>query len=96
MQRDDVRIFTFEIRRSCGTGVETNQQSEILLFDIGRHLFSIWKVIPFGSRTASEIACVPPMAAIANAIFNATGVRIKTLPLNPENVLRGLKEAGKA
>ena len=45
---------------------------------------------------ASEIACVPPMAAIVNAIFNATGVRIKTLPLSPENVLRGLKEAGKA
>ena len=45
---------------------------------------------------AGEIACVLPMAAIANAIFNATGVRIKTLPLSPENVLRGLKEAGKA
>ena len=43
-----------------------------------------------------EIACFPPMAAIANAIFNATGVRIKTLPLSPENVLRALKEAGKA
>jgi CO/xanthine dehydrogenase Mo-binding subunit len=36
------------------------------------------------------------MAAIANAIFNATGVRIKTLPLRPENVLRALKESGKA
>ncbi|HEX2931168.1 MAG TPA: hypothetical protein VHV54_15705 [Candidatus Binatia bacterium] len=36
------------------------------------------------------------MVVIANAIFNATGVRIKTLPLNPENMLRGLKEAGKA
>jgi CO/xanthine dehydrogenase Mo-binding subunit len=36
------------------------------------------------------------MAAIANAIYNATGVRIRTLPLSPENVLRGLKEAGKA
>ena len=43
-----------------------------------------------------RIACVPPMAAIANAIFNATGVRINKLPLSPENVLRGLKEAGKA
>ena len=49
-----------------------------------------------GYPSAGEIACVPPMAAIANAIYNATGVRIKTLPLSPENVLRGLKEAGKA
>jgi len=51
---------------------------------------------PYGAKGAGEIACVPPMAAIANAIFNATGVRIKTLPLSPETVLRGLKEAGKA
>jgi len=51
---------------------------------------------PYGAKGAGEIACVPPMAAIANAIFNATGVRIRKLPLSPENVLRGLKEAGKA
>ena len=53
-------------------------------------------ILVFGYPGAGEIACVPPMAAIANAIFNATGVRIKTLPLNPENVLRRLKEARKA
>ena len=51
---------------------------------------------PYGAKGAGEIACVPPMAAIANAIFNATGARINKLPLSPENVLRGLKEAGKA
>jgi CO/xanthine dehydrogenase Mo-binding subunit len=34
--------------------------------------------------------------ARGNAILNATGVRIKTLPLSPENALRPLKEAGKA
>jgi len=50
---------------------------------------------PYGAKGASEIVCVPPMAAIANAVFNATGVRIKTLPLSPENVLRGLKARGK-
>jgi len=47
-----------------------------------------------GTR-AAEFTCVPPIAAIANAIYNATGVRITTLPLSPENVLRALKEAGK-
>jgi CO/xanthine dehydrogenase Mo-binding subunit len=51
---------------------------------------------PYGAKGAGEIACVPPMAAIANAIYNAVGVRITTLPLSPENVLRALKEAGKA
>jgi CO/xanthine dehydrogenase Mo-binding subunit len=49
-----------------------------------------------GYPGAGEIACVPPMAAIANAIYNATGVRVTKLPLSPENVLRALKEAGKA
>ena len=49
-----------------------------------------------GGTRAGKSACLPPMAAIANAIFNATGVRITKLPLSPENVLRGLKEAGKA
>jgi CO/xanthine dehydrogenase Mo-binding subunit len=51
---------------------------------------------PYGAKGAGEIACVPPMAAIANAIYNATGVRINRLPLSPENVLRALKAAGKA
>lgn len=50
---------------------------------------------PYGAKGAGEIGCVPPMAAIANAIYNATGVRIKTLPLSPENVLRALREASR-
>ena len=51
---------------------------------------------PYGAKGAGEIACVPPMACIANAIYNASGARISKLPLSPENVLRGLKKAGKA
>ena len=50
---------------------------------------------PYGAKGAGEIGCVPPLAAIANAIYSATGVRIRKLPLSPENVLRALKEAGK-
>src|SRR5438309_107507 len=50
---------------------------------------------PYGAKGAGEIACVPPMAAIANAIYNATGVRIRRLPLSPENVFRALREAGR-
>ena len=50
---------------------------------------------PYGTKGAGEIGSVPPMACIANAIRNATGVRIHKLPLSPENVLRALREAGK-
>jgi CO/xanthine dehydrogenase Mo-binding subunit len=49
-----------------------------------------------GAKGAGEIACVPPMTCVANAIYNATAVRIKSLPLSPENVLRALKEKSNA
>src|SRR5262249_51883235 len=51
---------------------------------------------PYGAKAAGEIACVPPMACIAHAIFNATGVAINNLPLEPENGVSGVHEAGKA
>ena len=34
----------------------------------------------------------PTAAVISNAIFDAVGVRIKTLPITPEKVLRALRE----
>jgi len=49
---------------------------------------------PYGTKGAGEIACVPPLACIANAIYNAVGVRIRKLPLSPENVLRAIREQG--
>jgi CO/xanthine dehydrogenase Mo-binding subunit len=47
---------------------------------------------PFGAKGAGESAtmCVSP--AIANAIDDATGVRLMELPLTPEAVLRALRE----
>src|SRR5882757_1283094 len=39
---------------------------------------------------AGESASVPSAAAIANAIFDATGVRFRELPFTPERILRGL------
>jgi CO/xanthine dehydrogenase Mo-binding subunit len=35
---------------------------------------------------AGEAACTPVGAALANAIFDATGVRLRTIPFTPENV----------
>ena len=45
---------------------------------------------PFGVRGVGEVCIVPPMAAVANAIHNATGVRMDVLPMSPGNVLEAL------
>ena len=50
---------------------------------------------PFGARGVGEIAIVPPMAAIANAIYDAIGVRMRKLPMSPANVLEALWEKQK-
>ena len=46
---------------------------------------------PFGVRGVGEVPIVPPMAAIANAIHDAVGVRLENLPMNPQSVLKALK-----
>jgi CO/xanthine dehydrogenase Mo-binding subunit len=50
---------------------------------------------PFGAKGIGEPALVPTAPAIANAIYDAVGVRIKDLPMTQEKVLRALKEKGK-
>ena len=45
---------------------------------------------PFGVRGVGEVPLVPPMAAIANAIYHAVGVRMDKLPMSPGNVLEAL------
>ena len=47
---------------------------------------------PFGAKGLGEATFIPTAPAIANAIYNAIGVRIKELPLTPEKVLKALKE----
>ncbi|MBW2307786.1 MAG: molybdopterin-dependent oxidoreductase [Deltaproteobacteria bacterium] len=47
---------------------------------------------PFGAKGVGEPAVAPTAPAIANAIFDAVGVRIKELPITPEKVLAALKE----
>ena len=47
---------------------------------------------PYGARGVGEVPIVPPMAAIANAIYHATGVRMKVLPMSPGNILKALWE----
>jgi len=45
---------------------------------------------PYGVRGVGETPIVPPLAAVANAMRDATGVRFTELPLSPPRVLRGL------
>jgi len=45
---------------------------------------------PFGAKSLSEPCCSVPAPAIANAIYNAVGVRIRELPITPEKILAGL------
>ena len=50
---------------------------------------------PFGAKGVGEVPIVPPMAAIANAIFDATGVRMTSLPMSPPKVRAALVAASK-
>ncbi len=47
---------------------------------------------PFGVRGVGEVPIVPPAAAIANAIYDATGVRMTELPMSPARLLEKLWE----
>jgi CO/xanthine dehydrogenase Mo-binding subunit len=46
---------------------------------------------PYGAKGASETAILPGAAAIANAVYDAIGVRIDSLPITPEKILDALR-----
>ncbi len=47
---------------------------------------------PYGVRGVGEVPIVPPPAAIANAIAQAVGVRLRHLPMSPPHVLEAILE----
>jgi CO/xanthine dehydrogenase Mo-binding subunit len=47
---------------------------------------------PFGAKGIGEPGCVPTAPAVANAIYDAVGARIKDLPITPERVLAAIRE----
>lgn len=60
--------------------------------DLPKHYESIILEIPelsgpFGAKGIGEIPLVPTAPAVANAVENAIGVRVKKLPITPERVL---------
>ena len=49
---------------------------------------------PYGVRGVGEVPIVPPMAAIANGIYQATGLRMNSLPMAPGKILEAMWEQG--
>ena len=47
---------------------------------------------PFGAKGVGEMGGTPTAAAIANAIYNAVGVRLNQLPMTGERVLQAIKK----
>ena len=48
---------------------------------------------PFGVRGVGEVPIVPPLAAVGNALKQATGLRMCDLPLTPDRVYGLLRAA---
>ena len=49
---------------------------------------------PYGLRGVGEVPIVPPGAALANAIYRATGTRLYELPMNPERIFWATRGKG--
>lgn len=45
---------------------------------------------PYGVRGVGEVPIVPPPAAIANAIYDAIGIRMTELPMSPDRLLKAM------
>ena len=49
---------------------------------------------PYGVRGVGEVGIVPPMAAVANAVYDAVGRRLTDLPMSPMRVLEAIENGG--
>ncbi len=87
--------------RNMGTMVNPNLESYKLLgpADMFEAVPILTEGANAGNNTSAtgmaEPVLVPTLAAIANAVFNATGVRLRELPMTPDRVLAALAAAGK-
>jgi xanthine dehydrogenase YagR molybdenum-binding subunit len=87
--------------RNVGTMVNPNLEWYKILMpkDMFEAQVIITPVANAGNNTSAagigEPPIVPTLAAVANAVFNATGVRLRSLPLTPDRVLAALAEARK-
>src|SRR5258705_9372777 len=50
---------------------------------------------PFGAKEVGQGPLLPVMPAVANAVYDAVGVRVDEVPITPEKVLKALRAKGK-
>jgi hypothetical protein len=50
---------------------------------------------PFGAKEVGQGPLLPVMPAVANAVYDAVGVRIDEVPITPEKILKALDDKGK-
>lgn len=64
--------------------------------EIELHIVSDYdnKISPMGVKGIGEPAIIPTAAAIANAVYNATGIRLHSLPMTPDKVLSAIQNGG--
>ena len=93
------RALSEEIQIDPDTGQVRNASLATYLMPLAIDMPEIENVLvevpsedgPFGLRAVAEPPGFGPPAAIANAIYDAVGVRIRTLPLSPERVLAAMQ-----
>jgi CO/xanthine dehydrogenase Mo-binding subunit len=93
------RALTEEMQIDPQTGAVRNPSFATYLMPLAIDLPQIENILvnvpaadgPFGARAVAEPPGFGPPAAIANAIYDAVGVRIRELPLSAERVLAALQ-----
>jgi 4-hydroxybenzoyl-CoA reductase subunit alpha len=50
---------------------------------------------PFGAKEAGQGPLLPVIPAVANAVYNALGIRIDEIPITPDKVLKAMSDKGK-
>ena len=98
------RALTEDMQLDMQTGVVRTSSLSTYLMPLAVDLPEIENILirvpaedgPFGARAVAEPPGFGPPAAIANAIFDAVGVRIRELPLSGERVLAALQGTGTA
>ncbi len=87
-----------EIRKENGVVVNPNFEGYLILTSMDApecepiFVETIDPYGPFGAKGVAETAINPTAGAVANAVYNAVGARVRTLPVTPERVLAAMND----